>query len=446
MRAREIRLTSWGHHRHADMTAYRPERLPALRQAVRTATADGGSIAYGNGRNYGDLAMRDGGTALLTRRLDRIIEFDAYTGATTLEAGVTFSELHEFATQRGFLPPVTPGTAFVTIGGGVASDVHGKNHDLCGTLGAHIDWIDIVVANGECVRASQTEHPELFAATVGGCGLTGVIAVVRLRLRRQRANAVETREFRVRDLDHFFELMAEHRDKATYTVGWVDALQRGRKLGRGIFQTGEPVLSDLTGPRHGGPTVPFTFPARTLNRHSVSLFNEAYFRRVPASGRHRVIDYGTFHHPLDAICHWNRLYGRGGFYQFQCVIPDENGIDGVRALLEQVATVGAASFLAVLKTFGAEGFGHLSFPRPGVTLSLDLPARPETRELMHRLEFTTRDSGGRIYLAKDATMSAEGFAEMYPRLERFRSVLAEYDPTGRFESDMSRRLKIRTVP
>ncbi len=446
MRAREIRLTSWGHHRHADMTAYRPERLPALRQAVRTATADGGSIAYGNGRNYGDLAMRDGGTALLTRRLDRIIEFDAYTGATTLEAGVTFSELHEFAIQRGFLPPVTPGTAFVTIGGGVASDVHGKNHDLCGTLGAHIDWIDIVVANGECVRASQTEHPELFAATVGGCGLTGVIAVVRLRLRRQRANAVETREFRVRDLDHFFELMAEHRDKATYTVGWVDALQRGRKLGRGIFQTGEPVLSDLTGPRHGGPTVPFTFPARTLNRHSVSLFNEAYFRRVPAPGRHRVIDYDTFHHPLDAISHWNRLYGRGGFYQFQCVIPDENGIDGVRALLEQVATVGAASFLAVLKTFGAEGFGHLSFPRPGVTLSLDLPARPETRELMHRLEFTTRDSGGRIYLAKDATMSAEGFAEMYPRLERFRSVLAEYDPTGRFESDMSRRLKIRTVP
>ncbi len=446
MRAREIRLTSWGHHRHADMTAYRPERLPALRQAVRTATADGGSIAYGNGRNYGDLAMRDGGTALLTRRLDRIIEFDAYTGATTLEAGVTFSELHEFATQRGFLPPVTPGTAFVTIGGGVASDVHGKNHDLCGTLGAHIDWIDIVVANGECVRASQTEHPELFAATVGGCGLTGVIAVVRLRLRRQRANAVETREFRVRDLDHFFELMAEHRDKATYTVGWVDALQRGRKLGRGIYQTGEPVLSDLTSPRHGGPTVPFTFPARTLNRHSVSLFNEAYFRRVPAPGRHRVIDYDTFHHPLDAISHWNRLYGRGGFYQFQCVIPDENGIDGVRALLEQVATVGAASFLAVLKTFGAEGFGHLSFPRPGVTLSLDLPARPETRELMHRLEFTTRDSGGRIYLAKDATMSAEGFAEMYPRLERFRSVLAEYDPTGRFESDMSRRLKIRTVP
>ena len=236
------------------------------------------------------------------------------------------------------MPPVTPGTAFVTIGGGVASDVHGKNHDLHGTLGAHIDWLDIVIANGECVRASPTEHPELFAATIGGCGLTGVIAVVRLRLRRQQANAVETREFRVRDLDHFFELMADHRDKATYTVGWVDALQRGRKLGRGIFQTGEPVLSDRTGPRRGGPTVPFTFPARTLNRYSVGLFNEAYFRRVPASGRQRIMDYDTFHHPLDAISHWNRLYGRGGFYQFQCVIPDENGIDGVRALLEQVAT------------------------------------------------------------------------------------------------------------
>ena len=446
MRAREMRVTSWGHHQHADMTAYRPERLSNLQHAVLTADADGGSIAYGDGRNYGDLAMRDGGTAFLTRRLDRIIEFDADTGMITLEAGITFAELHEFAAQRGFLPPVTPGTAFVTMGGGVASDVHGKNHDLHGTLGAHIDWVDIVIANGECVRASPTEHPELFAATIGGCGLTGVIAVVRLRLRRQQANAVETREFRVRDLDQFFELMAEHRNKATYTVGWVDALQRGRKLGRGIFQTGEPVLSDRTGTRRAGLTVPFTFPARTLNRYSVGLFNEAYFRRVPASGRQRVIDYDTFHHPLDSISHWNRLYGRGGFYQFQCVIPDENGIDGVRALLEQVATAGAASFLAVLKTFGAEGFAHLSFPRPGVTLSLDLPVHPETRDLMHRLEVTTRDAGGRIYLAKDATMSAEEFAEMYPRLERFQSVLAEYDPTGRFESDMSRRLKIRTVP
>lgn len=443
MRAKEMRLTSWGHHRHADMIAFRPERLSTLQQAVRSADAESGIIAYGEGRNYGDLAMRDGGRALLTRRLDRIIEFDAEAGAVTLEAGVTFAELYNFATKRGFLPPVTPGTAFVTLGGGVASDVHGKNHDLHGTLGAHVDWLDIVVANGDCVRASPTERPELFAATVGGCGLTGVIAAIRLRLRRQQANAVETREFRVRDLDHFFELMAEHREKATYTVGWVDALQRGRNLGRGIFQTGEPLVADNMKPRRSQLAVPFTFPAGTLNRFSVGLFNEIYFRRVPSSGRQRVVDYDAFHHPLDAVGHWNRLYGRSGFYQFQCVIPDTNARDGIRKLLELVSTAQAASFLAVLKTFGAEGFGHLSFPRPGVTLSLDLPARPETRDLMSRLESTTREAGGRIYLAKDGTMSAESFAEMYPRLERFNAVLAEHDPEGRFESDMSRRLKIR---
>jgi decaprenylphospho-beta-D-ribofuranose 2-oxidase len=444
MQAKEMRLTSWGRNLHANMTAFRPERLAKLSEAVRIAEP-GGTIAYGDGRNYGDLSLRNGGTAIMTGRLNRFLSFDEGAGTIAVEPGVTFRDLQAFALPRGFLPPVTPGTGFVTLGGGVASDVHGKNHDQDGSLGNHIDWLDIILADGNCVRTSRDKRPDLFAATVGGCGLTGIIAAIGLRLRRHRANAVETREFRVQDLDHYFQLMTEHRNTSTYTVGWIDALQRGAHLGRGIFQIGEPINYLAGKSRERTHSVPFIFPNMTLNRFSVALFNEVYYRRVPTGGRSRIIDYNAFHHPLDAVENWNRFYGRGGFYQFQCILPDETALLGVKTLLKTVATARAASFLGVLKTFGAEGFGHLSFPRPGITLSLDIPARPETLALMQSLEATTLEYGGRLYLAKDAVMSADGFAQMYPRLDEFRTVLDKYDPREKFVSEMSRRLNIRTA-
>jgi decaprenylphospho-beta-D-ribofuranose 2-oxidase len=444
VQAKDMRLTSWGRNLHADMTAYRPERFANLCEAVRIAEP-GGTIAYGDGRNYGDLSLCEGGTSIMTARLDRFLAFDEDGGTIAVEPGVTFTDLQAFALPRGFLPPVTPGTGFVTVGGGVASDVHGKNHDRDGSLENHIGWLDIVLADGSCVRTSRDERPDLFAATVGGCGLTGIIAAIGLRLRRHRANAVETHEFRVRDLEHYFQLMTEHRNTSTYTVGWIDALQRGAHLGRGIFQTGEPVDVPSVKSRERTHSVPFTFPNMTLNRVSVALFNEMYYRRMPTGGRSRIVDYDTFHHPLDAVENWNRFYGRGGFYQFQCVLPDEMALPGVKVLLEKVATARAASFLGVLKTFGAEGLGHLSFPRPGVTLSLDIPARAETLALMQSLEATTLEHGGRLYLAKDAVMSADGFAQMYPRLDEFRAVLEKYDPDGKFGSEMSRRLKMRAA-
>jgi decaprenylphospho-beta-D-ribofuranose 2-oxidase len=424
------------------MTAFRPERLAKLSEAVRIAEP-GGTIAYGDGRNYGDLSLRNGGTAIMTGRLDRFLSFDESAGTIAVEPGVTFRDLQAFALPRGFLPPVTPGTGFVTLGGGVASDVHGKNHDQDGSIGNHIDWLDIIMADGNCVRTSRHERPDLFAATVGGCGLTGIIAAIGLRLRRHRANAVETREFRVQDLDHYFQLMTEHRNTSTYSVGWIDALQRGAHLGRGIFQTGEPINYLASKSRERTHSVPFIFPNMTLNRFSVALFNEVYYRRVPTGGRSRIIDYNAFHHPLDGVENWNRFYGRGGFYQFQCILPDETALPGVKTLLETVATARTASFLGVLKTFGAEGFGHLSFPRPGITLSLDIPARPETLALMQSLEATTLEYGGRLYLAKDAVMSTNGFAQMYPRLDEFRTVLDKYDPGEKFVSEMSQRLNIR---
>lgn len=445
MRAQKTRLTSWGQNRHADMDAYRPERQTAIAEAI-AAGAGRGVIAYGDGRNYGDLGLRDDGAAILTRRLDRILEFDEEAGIIVVEPGVTFAELYQFVSSRGFLPPVAPGTAFATLGGGVASDVHGKNHDRHGSLGNHIEWLDVVLADGRCVRSSRTEMPDLFAATIGGCGLTGIISAIGLRLFRQRANAVETHERRVRDLDQFFELMRDHRETSTYTVGWIDALQSGAALGRGIFQSAEPIEVPNLKPNGRSLSVPVTFPNFTLNRVSVGIFNAIYYRHVPREGRRRNVEYSAFHHPLDKVAHWNRFYGPGGFYQFQCVLPDEFADIGVRRILETVSGARAASFLGVLKTFGEAGLGYLSFPHPGVTLSLDIPARGETDALMDRLEALTLDHGGRLYLAKDARMSASGFAKMYPKLGGFRAALEKYDPDRVFDSEMARRLQIRMQP
>ena len=426
------------------MTAFRPERLSAVISAIREQGNHSGIIAYGDGRNYGDLGMRQNGCAILSHRMDRFLSFDEGSGVVAVEPGVTFAGLHAFASARGFLPPVVPGTAFVTLGGGVASDIHGKNHDSQGCLGEHIEWLDLVLASGETVRATRTEHPELFSATIGGCGLTGVISAIGLKLKKSRANAVRSREWRVKDLDQFLDLMQEHRKSSTYTVGWVDALRSGRSLGRGIFQAAEPTFIEGRRTRLAPCSIPFNCPDITLNQYSVRAFNAFYYRRVPINGRKRTLSYETFHHPLDRIVNWNRLYGKKGFFQFQCVLPDESARIGIRQMLERISSVQAASFLGVLKTFGKEGLGDLSFPRSGVTLSMDIPVRQGGCELVEWLDALTLDHGGRVYLAKDATLTPDRFALMYPKLDKFRETLSIYDPTGVFDSDLAQRLKIRT--
>lgn len=442
MRWKQMRLGSWGGNSDAEMRVARPERIADVQAAVRAAAGDG-VIAYGEGRNYGDVSLCVGGAAIMTRRLDRILAFDGERGTIAVEPGITFEELHRFVAPRGFLPPVTPGTAHATIGGGIANDVHGKNHDRHGSFGRHIDWLDIVSASGEVVRASPEENHDLFVATIGGIGLTGIVIAAGLRLLPVRANAVDVREWRVDGLDAFLDLLFEHRDSATYTVGWIDALRRGTHMGRGIFQAAEPVFVEGLEENRIPLSVPFRMPDMTLNRFSVSAFNELYYRRVPSGGRSRRVGYRSFHHPLDSIAHWNRLYGNRGFYQFQCVVPDDAARQGIRLIVETVSSARAASFLGVIKTFGGDGPGHLSFPMRGVTISLDIPAGPPSNALMSRLEAITLDHGGRIYLAKDATLSPASFERMYPRLREFRAALATYDPEGIFDSEASRRLGIR---
>jgi decaprenylphospho-beta-D-ribofuranose 2-oxidase len=440
VRGKRLGLSGWGRAPRATVEAWRPEKPDEVRAVLDRGRP---TIVHAGGRSYGDQALNDGGEVLLTGRLDRFVAFDGDSGLLVVEPGVTFRDILRVFGPRGWQVPVSPGTGFATIGGAVANDVHGKNHDRKGSFGDHVAWVDLMLPGGTVRRIDRAGEPRLFQATVGGMGLTGVILAVAFSLVRVPSDAIDLTERRMPDLDAFMAGLAAARETATYSVGWIDALAKGGQLGRGILETGEPAAVRLDRPSPKRRRVPLDFPSFALNPLSIRLFNMAYYARVPAAGRQRRVPVESFLYPLDALIDWNRIYGRPGFHQFQCVIPDEEAPLGMRRLLEAVSAAGAASFLAVLKTLGGEGLGMLSFPRRGFTLALDFPRRPATVELLGRLERITLDHGGRIYLAKDAVTSAGGLARMYPRLDEFRAVLAEIDPEGRMTSDMSRRLQIR---
>jgi decaprenylphospho-beta-D-ribofuranose 2-oxidase len=385
------------------------------------------------------MALNAGGRAVLTERLDRLLGFDADSGVLVAEPGVTFGDLLDVFLPRGFIVPVTPGTAFVTLGGAVANDVHGKNHDREGSFGRHVLWLKLLVPDGTVVRCSASERPRLFTATVGGMGLTGIILEVGLQMKRVTGNAVDVRETRMSDLGAFLENLAEAATRSTYSVGWIDGTAGGRNLGRGILQTAEPACEDVATPRNRALRVPFDMPGWMLNRRSVGLFNTLYYRRVPAGGRVRRCHYRPFFYPLDGVACWPRLYGRRGFYQFQCVVPYGEEA-GLRLMLEAAAAANRPPFLAVLKTLGGEGCGDLSFAMRGYTLALDFAGSDGVEAMLAQLERITLDHGGRVYLAKDSCLSAEGFCLMYPRHGQFAAVRAGVDPHGCLASDMSRRL------
>ncbi|MBL8837786.1 MAG: FAD-binding oxidoreductase [Alphaproteobacteria bacterium] len=439
MRWKQLDLAGWGRVAPVPMPTARPERQAELDGALR---APGALIARGAGRSYGDCAVLTGGSAVLNERLDRIVSFNAATGEVVTEAGVTFADLAAVFLPRGFMAPASPGTAFATIGGAIAADVHGKNHDRHGSFGDHVRWFDLLTADGQTRRVSPFSDPELFAATIGGMGLTGIIRRACFTLLPAASQYVRVHERRVRDLEGFLAAFAEVRRTATFSVGWIDAMGRGFDFARGIMETAE-FAENLGTPKPRRPRpVPFTLPTFALNPLTVRLFNEFYYGRVPRSGRERERPFVEFLYPLDSLLDWYRIYGKPGFYQFQCVLPDAEAPKGLQRLLEEITAAQGASFLAVLKTLGGPGRGHLSFPISGYTLALDFPRRSGTEDLLARLERITLDHGGRIYLAKDQTLSRAGFRAMYPRASDFEAVLARVDPQGRFASDQSRRLGI----
>lgn len=419
------RLGSWEHDARV------------LQRGAQTLPVQAGmtGLAYGMGRSYGDICLNPGGLLWQTSGLDRFIRFDPSLGRLVCEPGVLLRDIQQVMVPRGWILPVTPGTQFVTIGGAVANDVHGKNHHVAGSLGDHVKRLVLLRTDGSKIGCSPTHQPEWFQATVGGMGLTGVITEIEIQLHKIAGPWLEVETLPYENLDEFFVLADASEANWDYTVSWVDCMSR---KGRGIFMRANHVATDLPAPLQARKlSIPLVPPVSLINKFSLQPFNALYFNLKKQQAGKSISHYQPFFYPLDNLLQWNRIYGPKGFYQYQSVVPREHGRDAVHAMLQEIAQARAGSFLAVLKTFGeGEPVGMMSFAQPGVTLALDFANKgDETLQLFTRLDAIVREAGGRLYAAKDARMPRELFESGYPHLDEF---LSYRDPG--ISSALSRRL------
>ncbi|MEQ9257654.1 MAG: FAD-binding oxidoreductase [Roseovarius sp.] len=441
--SRPRKLSGWGRYPVADCALSAPRREDELRAAL----AEGPVIARGNGRAYGDSAMNRERT-LSTRHFNRMIAFDRQSGLLTAEAGVLLGDVISAFLPLGWFPAVTPGTRYVTLGGAIAADVHGKNHHVDGGFGNFVDWVEIMRADGEVVRASREENEELFGWTLGGMGLTGVILRAGIRLRRVETGWMKQRTLPAANLAEAMDLFEAHAD-APYSVAWIDCLAKGDALGRSLVMLGEHMPLEGLPTRYrampfGPPVararaVPVDAPGFALNRWSVRAFNALYYRQGLRGAGTSLVPWESYFYPLDRILGWNRIYGRKGFMQFQCVLPEASAREGLEALIGAIAEAGLGSFLSVLKKLGPEGLG-LSFPMPGYTLALDFPVTQKGLDLMEQLDSITLAHGGRFYLAKDARVGPETLRAADPRAEAFAAMRKETGAATGFASMQSERL------
>lgn len=406
----------------------------------------GATLSRGLGRSYGDssLPARDDDKVAATRLADRILSFDESTGVLRAEAGLSIGELNRVFLPRGWFPPVTPGTKFVTLGGMVASDVHGKNHHRDGCFGAHVRKLRVRLADDSIVECSPDVEPDLLYGTIGGMGLLGHILEVELTMHRIPSAFIAMESERVADIDEFLSALARAADRWPMTMGWIDCLSRGSALGRGVLMAGRWATVEEAGramPRSPTPrSLPFELPDWALNRFTASAFNAAYYWSHLEPHSARVVGPDPFFYPLDAILHWNRAYGPRGFTQYQCVIPRAAGPGAVRALLERLASLGCASPLCVIKDCGPEGKGVLSFPLEGTSIAVDMAITPDIHRIVDALNEVLLAAGGRVYLTKDRFTRAEHFRAMEPRLDTFLALRDVYDPQRRLRSAQSVRL------
>lgn len=408
-------------------------------------------IPRGMGRSYGDSAVLTGGCVLGQAFLNRFLSFDEQTGVLHCEAGATLAQILEFAVPKGWFLATTPGTKFVSIGGAIAADVHGKNHHVDGTFGMCVKELTLVLANGNTLSCSPESDPEAFWATVGGMGLTGFIRDAKIQLRRCETAYYQVEYRRCTGLEETLLALGDGGESFRYSVGWIDCLARGRHLGRTVLMlANDPGPNQLPPPLKATPlgtldarklSVPFDLPSFALNRLSVSLFNRLYYLRQKK--RQILQHYNSFFYPLDSINQWNRIYGRRGFIQYQALFPHATAADGLRSLLETLSRYGLASFLAVIKRSGPANPAPLSFLFEGYTLALDIPnVGPRLLEMTRKLDDILLRSRGRLYLAKDSLMDAPTFAAMYPRKPEFLAVKKRLDPENHFISDQARRLQL----
>lgn len=435
-------ISGWGRYPVQSCELARPERYSDLRPAAASL------IARGQGRSYGDASLNENGCVLLTERIDRLLDLDLHKGILRAEAGVTLADILDVIVPKGWFLPVTPGTKFVSLGGCVAADVHGKNHHQDGSFGDHVLGIELILADGRRMICSPAENPELFWATVGGMGLTGIIGEVTIQLIPITSTYMMVRHHAAANLEQLFALLQDPALDDRYTVAWIDSMARGARLGRGIVMCGhhaavEELPVELQSPVKVKRSrfIPFDLPVGLLNPLSIGAFNALYYRLNGKKQQPFLSPYDPYFYPLDAIGQWNRLYGKRGFVQYQCVIPESSAHEGIRVLLQLLADSRRPSFLAVLKRFGVQSQGYLSFPMPGYTLALDLPIRDEGLfSLLDQLDQIVLQFGGRVYLAKDARLAAESFHAMYPRYTEWSKLKNEIDPQHVFSSSLSRRL------
>jgi len=423
-------------------------RYPRVNQAMVELTdrrqqlpdVNGSLLPYGNGRSYGDSCLNEGNTLLRTRALDHFLAFEPATGVLDCEGGLLLSHILDLVVPQGWFVPVTPGTRFVTIGGAIANDVHGKNHHRAGNFGRHVLELELLRSDGSRRVCGPNANPEWFAATIGGLGLTGLITRARIQLRRIASPWMSTEVHRFGNLAGFFRLSEQSDRDYEYTVAWIDCLSTGQKLGRGLFTRANhaPAHPDRRPIAPAGRLrIPFTPPVSLINRLTLRSFNTLYYHRQRTPVVHKTMHYLPQFYPLDGIGDWNRIYGPRGFMQYQCVVPPTDAERHIAQLLKLIAASGSGSFLAVLKQFGnLASPGMLSFPRPGTTLALDFPNQgARTLALLNRLDDVVAAAGGAVYPAKDARMSGAHFRQYFPAWESFRPFV---DP--HFSSSFWRRV------
>ena len=437
-----MKISGWAKYPLIDANTVSPNSIDELIKAI----SKNNCIARGNGRSYGDSSISKSNTICM-KKFNRIIDFDEQTGLLTVESGVLLVEIINNYLSKGWFPKVSPGSKFVTAGGMVACDVHGKNHHKDGSFGNYIEWIDLVTSNGEIKRCSKKNNTELFNWTIGGMGLTGTIIRVAFYMHPVRTSWIKQKTIPAKNIDHAFEIFEKTLD-TTYSVAWIDCLSSGSNLGRSLIILGEHAeISDLKSDMKKKPLalknklkirIPFNLPSFILNSITVKIFNFFYYLMGKKKEGYKIVDYDTFFYPLDYLLDWNKIYGKKGFAQFQCVIPLENSSVGIRELLETISRSKSNSFLTVLKRFGKQD-NYLSFPLEGYTLSLDFPITKNNFELMKQLDEITIKYNGQFYLAKDSRLDKETFKRSDTKFDEY-SKFRNSEMKKTFCSSQSERL------
>lgn len=441
-------VTSWNNYPKIETTLKKTYTLNDVYEEVTKATS---IIARGLGRCYGDGACNPN-LVMSTVNFNKMISFDNEKGILVAEAGVSLAEILDIFSPKGWFLPVTPGTKLITLGGAVASDVHGKNHHIAGTFGQHVLWLDIMTAEKGVLRCSLHENIDLFQATCGGQGLTGIIIHVALQLVRIPSTWIKQCSIKAHNISEIMEVF-EKNESSPFSVAWIDCLETGKDMGRSIFMSGDFATTEQLNGKYSGKkfnvkqaknlSIPFNFPSFALNSLSIKAFNVLYYGKTPTGTNENIVSYNTFFYPLDSIKNWNRIYGKRGFLQYQFVIPKEAAKEGLPFILNRISKSGLGSFLAVLKLFGKQEHekGNISFPMEGYTLALDFPMSRNLFSLLDELDCIVLDYGGRHYLTKDARMVAHTFNKGYGKLlDDFLEVKNLYDPKNIFSSSQSQRL------